>query len=95
VLVSAPMSAARGAVRVGPATAMRQIARLSLAREAAALRGMGIPVMAFQPTAADLEVMAGDSLDPRRFAPVAAAAEASTRRRLARADVRERLAALR
>ena len=59
-----------------------------------ALRGRGIPVVAFQPTAADLEIMAGDSLDPRKFAPVAAAAEESTRRRLARADVRERLAAL-
>lgn len=94
VLVSAPMSAVRGAVRIGPTTAIRQIARLSLAREAAGLRGRQIPVLAFQPTAADLEVMAGDSLDPRKFAPVAAAAEASTRRRLGRADVRERLAAL-
>jgi NTE family protein len=94
VLVSAPMSAVRGAVRIGPRTAIRQIARLSLAREAAALRGRQIPVVAFQPTAADLEVMGGDSLDPHKFAPVAAAAEASTRRRLARADVRERLAVL-
>jgi len=94
VLVSAPMSAVRGAVRLGPTAPIRQIARLSLAREVAGLRGRRIPVVAFQPTAADLELMAGDSLDPRKFAPVAAAAEASTRRRLARADVRERLAAL-
>ena len=50
--------------------AMRQIARLSLAREVAALRGRGIPVVAFQPTAADLEVMGGDSLDPAKLAPV-------------------------
>jgi NTE family protein len=94
VVVSAPMSAVRGAVRIGPAAAMRHVARLSLAREVAGLRARRIPVVAFQPTAADLEVMAGDSLDPRKFAPVAAVAEASARRRLARADVRERLAAL-
>ena len=86
------MSAVRGAVRIGPATAMRQIARLSLAREVAALRGRGIPVVVFQPTAADVAVMAGDSLDPAKFAPVAARAEETTRQRLARADVRERLA---
>lgn len=94
VLVSAPMSAARGAARPGPLNAMRQIARLSLARELVVLRGRGIPVVVFQPTANDVAVMAGDSLDPAKFAPVAAAAEESTRRRLARADVRERLAAL-
>jgi NTE family protein len=95
VLVSAPMSAARRAVRPGPLSAMRQIARLSLAREVAGLRARGIPVVAFQPTAGDVAVMAGDSLDPAKFAPVAASAEASTRRRLARDDVRERLARLR
>lgn len=94
VLVSAPMSAARGAVRLGPATAMRQIARLSLAREVSGLRARGIPVVAFQPTATDVALMAGDSLDPRKFAPVAASAEQSTRRRLARSDLRERLSAL-
>jgi NTE family protein len=94
VVISAPMSAARGAVRPGPLSAMRQIARLSLAREVAALKARGIPVVAFQPTATDVAVMAGDSLDPAKFAPVAASAEASTRRRLARADVRERLAGL-
>ena len=73
---------------------MRQVARLSLAREVAGLRGRRIPVVTFQPTTTDLELMAGDSLDPRKFGPVAASAEASTRRRLARADVRDRLAAL-
>ena len=98
VLVSAPMSAVRGATRVGPATAMRQIARLSLAREVAALRGRGIPVVAFQPTAADLEIMAGDSLDPRKFAPVAASgggvdASPARPRRRARAARRPRLMA--
>jgi hypothetical protein len=48
----------------------------------------------FQPTAGDVELMTGDSLDPRKFPPVAASAEQSTRRRLARAELRERLAAL-
>jgi NTE family protein len=94
VLVSAPMSAARGAVRLGAATAVRQFARLTLAREIAVLRARGIPVVVFQPTAVDIEVMAGDSLDPAKFAPVAARAEETTRRRLARDDVRERLARL-
>jgi NTE family protein len=94
VLVSAPMSAARGAARRGPLTAMRQIARLSLAREIAALRTRGIPVVAFQPGVADLDVMLGDSLDPSKFGPVAARVVETTAHRLARADVRDRLAAL-
>jgi NTE family protein len=94
VVVSAPMSAARAAARFGPASAMRHVARLSLAREVAGLRARGIPVVTFQPSRADVEVMTGDSLDPRKFAPAAASAARSTHRRLARADVRERLSAL-
>lgn len=93
VLVSAPMSAARGVRRLGPGMAMRQIARLSLAREVAALRAHEIPVVAFQPTAADLEVMGGDSLDPAKLAPVCERVLETTSNRLARSDVRDRLTA--
>jgi NTE family protein len=94
VLVSAPMSAARGATERGPMSALRQITRLSLAREVAGLRARAIPVVTFQPTAAELEVMGGDALDPANFAPVAMQALETTARRLARRDVRHRLAAL-
>ncbi len=95
VLISAPMSAARGAVRMGPASAMRQVVRLSLAREIAALRGRSITVMTFQPTAADLAEMGTDSLDPAVVGPVARQVRATTTARLSRADVKQRLAALR
>jgi NTE family protein len=94
VLVSAPMSAARGAARLGPAAAIRQIARLSLAREMSRLRSQGIPVVAFQPGTADLRVMGGDALDPEKMPAVCAQVLESTSHRLARADVRARLAAL-
>jgi NTE family protein len=95
VLVCAPMSAVRGATpRFGPRVPIRQFARLSLSREVAALRGRGIPVVAFQPTAADLAVMSGDSLDPTKLAPVCAQVFETTCQRLSRPDVRERLAAL-
>ena len=94
VLISAPMSAARGVRTLGPGMAMRQIARLSLAREVAALRGAGIPVVAFQPVAADVAVMGGDALDPAKLAPVCERVFESAVHRLARADVRDRLAAV-
>jgi NTE family protein len=91
VLVSAPMSAARGAARLEPAMPMRQIARLSLAREVSALKALGIAVMTFQPTASDRAVMAGDALDPAKMGPVCAHVRATTRQRLARVDIRARL----
>jgi hypothetical protein len=50
--------------------------------------------MTFQPTPADLEVMNGDALDPAKLGPVSTRVGETTRRRLARADVRARLAAL-
>ena len=95
VLISAPMSAARGAVRIGPTMPMRQVARLSLAREVGALRRRGIPVIAFQPSAADIAAMGTDSLDPTVMPAVARQVHATTSARLARADVRDRLSALR
>jgi NTE family protein len=94
VLVSAPMSAARGAVGFDPSSALRRFAGLSLAREVAGLRAKGITVVTFQPTAHDLEVMVGDSLDPAKFAPVSARVRETVGQRLARQDVAARLAAL-
>jgi NTE family protein len=94
VLVSAPMSAARGSARFAPGAALRRIARLSLDREVARLRKQGIPVVSFQPGAADVASMAGDPLDPGKMPAVCAQALESASRRLARADVRAHLAAL-
>ncbi|MET0143186.1 MAG: patatin-like phospholipase family protein [Ilumatobacteraceae bacterium] len=94
VLISAPMSAVGGAVRFGPGFPVRQFARLSLGREVAALRALGSTVVTFQPTADDLAVMGGDSLDPRRFAPVCRQIEMTARRRLEQPGVRERLRVL-
>jgi len=91
VLVSAPMSAARGATGIAVDLPMRQFARRSLGREVAGLRARGIPVVAFQPSAADLGVMRGDALDPAKLAPVCAQVRESTNRRLDRADVAARL----
>jgi len=94
VLVSAPMSAARGTVGFEPSAALRRYAGLSLAREVAGLRARGITVVTFQPTARDLEVMTGDSLDPAKFAPVSARVRETVGQRLARRDVAARLVAL-
>jgi NTE family protein len=94
VLLSAPMSAARGAVQLAPDMAMRHIAQLSVAREVAALRRRDLSVVVFQPTAADLEVMTGDPLDPAKAPPVCTRVLETTSRRLGRADVRAQLAAL-
>jgi NTE family protein len=94
VLVSAPMSAVPGAARVGFTLPIRQVARLALAREVSRLRRQGIEVVTFQPTSVDLEVMNGDALDPSKLAPVSTRVGETTRRRLARADVRARLARL-
>ena len=65
-----------------------------IAREVAGLRARGIPVVTFQPTSTELEVMSGDALDPANFEPVATRTLETTTRRLARRDVRQRLAAL-
>jgi NTE family protein len=94
VVISAPMSAARGAVRIGPSMPMRQIVRLSLAREVASLRRREIPVIVFQPSAADIAAMGTDSLDPSVVPDVARQVQATTNARLARAEVRDRLTAL-
>lgn len=90
VIVSAPMSAARGAAR-GRELPVRQFARVALARELVALRARKVPVVVFQPTAADLEVMRGDALDQSKVAPVCERVYETASARLARHDVVERL----
>ncbi len=50
--------------------------------------------MTFQPTAADIEVMGGDSLDPAKLAPVCERVLETTTHRLARSDVHDRLTAV-
>ena len=94
VLVSSPMSTTRTVQRRGIDAAMRHALRLALAGEVARLRSRGIAVVSFAPDAADQEVMAGNPLDPAKRAPVCRQVMATTVRRLRRADVRARLAAL-
>ena len=100
VVVSAPM--ARSGSRVGRvppgwhalAAVGRELNRLQLVVEARRVRARGIPVIAFAPTLEDRAVMGLNPLDPTRRAPIARQARRSTLRRLERADVRDRLAAL-
>jgi NTE family protein len=94
VVVSSPMSTTGGTRRFRVDAAMRHVARLALGREVARLRRRGIPVVSFQPNAADQAVMAGNPLDPAKRGPVSEQAQATTSRRLGRSDVRRRLAAL-
>jgi len=93
VIVSAPMSTERGATR-GIELPMRQWARASLVTEIARLRARRIPVLAFQPSSADLEVMSGNALDQRKVAPVCARVTETTLDRLRRDDVADRLSRL-
>ena len=99
VIVSAPMARAGSRVSVPPGwhalTAVgRELNRLQLAVEARRVRGRGIPVIAFSPTTADRGVMGLNPLDPERRAPIARQARQSALRRLARPEVRDRLALL-
>jgi NTE family protein len=94
VVVSSPMSTTGGRRQLRVDAAIRHVARLALRREVARLRRRGIPVVTFQPSAADQVVMAGNPLDPAKRGPVCEQALATTSRRLGRPDLRERLAAL-
>jgi NTE family protein len=97
VIVSAPMSLARRALR-RPAVDLpaRSLLRWQLAREARAVRPGGTRVIAFQPTRTDLETMGSDSMDPRRRAATVRRARRSTEQRLERDErAREVAAALR
>jgi NTE family protein len=81
VVVVAPMGVARGVFSAAAAAQGRSIFRLRLGREAAAVRRGGARVVAFSPTAADLEVMGWNSMAfGRRPAVVKRARESALRR---------------
>lgn len=94
VVISSPMSVARARPRFAPDQPARRLSRLRLAREVARVRRAGTPVLAFQPIDEDLAVMGLNAMDPLRSADVTRQARESTRRRLARADARERASIL-
>lgn len=94
VVVVSPMSIAGRGLRLAPDQPARRWARSRLDAEARRLRRAGTPVVAFQPTAEDAGVMAGNALDQAKRAPVARQARASTLRRLERPDMADRLAPL-
>lgn len=88
VVVSSPMSAAGG----GPPSlrsALRAPTGLLLAREVRSVRRRGIPVLVFQPTAADLAAMGTNAMDFSRRGQVAEQAFASARSRLGQPRVRD------
>ena len=95
VVVSSPMSqAGRSLPQATADWAVRRFCRAQLDREAVGVRRRGTPVLALQPTSDVAAVMGLNAMDAgRRVATVDAAYE-STRRRLARADVADRLALL-
>ena len=95
VVVSSPMSAAgRTLPQMSADWAVRRFCRAQLDREAVGVRRRGTPVLALQPTPEVASIMGLNAMDAgRRVATVEAAYE-STRRRLERADVAERLARL-
>jgi NTE family protein len=94
VIVSSPMSSARGQARVALDSAARRLFRVYLGREATEVRRRGVPVVAFQPSAADSAVMGLNAMDPDRRKPVAEHMHAVTRSRLQDPKLRDRLAAL-
>lgn len=95
VVVVSPMSVAGNRLRPSLDLPARRLARLYLGREASRVRRAGTPVLAFQPAAADLAVMGLNPMDATRRGPVTRQARESTRRRLERPDVRDRLELLR
>ena len=82
LVVSSPMSVARGAWSPRAALNARGTLRLLLARELRAASRAGVPVLAFQPTADDLAVMGLNGMDPRAARAVLRQAHASAARRL-------------
>lgn len=92
-IVVAPMSAV-GQATATPRFSIRQLARRSVAREARLLRARGVEVVTFQPTVADLELLAGSSMDPRKAAAVCRRAVESTLEHVREPEIADRLVAL-
>lgn len=96
VIVSSPMSlAGQRMSRSAAGLIMRRWSTALLHAEALRLRRRGVPVVAFQPTVEDVEVMGLNAMDPNRRGPVARQVRESTLRRIARADTMKRLSVLR
>jgi NTE family protein len=95
VIVSAPMSAVGGALPRQQTFSLRQLVRRQVAGEVAALRAKGIEVVTLQPTATDLGVMIGDSMDSAKATVVRARVEESTVAHVRRPEIAARLALLR
>jgi NTE family protein len=93
-VVCAPMSAVTGAVPRSQALSIRQFVRRQLAGEVAALRGAGVETITFQPTPADLAVMAGNTMDPSKASAVCEQVVESTRVHVRQAEIADRLAPL-
>jgi NTE family protein len=91
VIVSSPMSVARGVRRPTVDLPVRAAWALRLAREAREVRRHGTQIVAFQPTDADLPVMGLNAMSPARRTRVVEQSEDSARRRLAGERVRARL----
>jgi NTE family protein len=91
VVISSPMSVADNSVRLAADQPARRLSRLTLAAEVARVRRGGTPVLTFQPTSADLDVMGLNAMDPAREAAVARQARRSARDRLGRRDARDRV----
>ena len=96
VIVVSTMSAPWTALRPSPNIGSRALASWVLEREIRAVRTSGTPVLVLEPTAEDLAVMGGNSMDPARRRAVAEQARSTTVQRLAHpaaADLVARLAA--
>lgn len=78
VVISSPMSRA-GPIVAGAVTPLRQWARLEVDREGRRLTRAGTPVLAFQPTRADISVMGVNAMDMARRPEVLRTAARSTR----------------
>jgi len=94
VIVSSPMSMSGRRVSRSAGSVVRRWSAALLDAEVLRLRRRGVPAVAFQPTAEDVEVMGVNAMDPSRRGPVARQVHDSTLRRLARTDTRARLSAL-
>jgi NTE family protein len=94
VIISSPMSTSRNAPLVTRSQPARRHFRHRLAQEVRRLKRAGIPVVVFQPSAADQEAMGGKAMAPERNAAVVAASRETTRRRLDEGKYAERLALL-
>jgi NTE family protein len=77
VVVSAPMAGTWRSLRPNPTAVSRTSARLALAREVAAVRRQGTPVLVLQPDAGDTPMMDGRAMDLSVRGPVAEQARAS------------------